>query len=529
MARLTVSFLTGVLIISLPLPLLAQQGQRQELVSGGNCARCHVSSTLEWGLSKHSTLTRGRNNRLPNCIGCHGESRDHVIDEQNTAKPDRVAHGDAIAALCVECHRRGCPHTSDLKNCQACHHIHALVNPTLDAATIEKRAKDQVALVESYKGHLAEGERLLQQAQWEPARMAFAAALQDYPASDRAKAALAMIARRLKPGFSGFKIVGDQFDAASGLPKEIVLEELSLNLVLVPAGSFDLGSDQHADAKPVHTVVISPFYLAKFELTQAQWKALMGKNPSYYQGEKFPQADQLPVEQVSWNDCRDMLGVLNQRIPGGGFRLPTEAEWEYAARAGSPETTDAVKILSVAWLRENSRVAGAAPDVVAVPPEPGAVPNPQAPRGEKGMRAEKGAPPEPGMARQMREMQGVEAAKLAAPDKYAPHPVGTAQPNRWGLYDMAGNVSEWCSSVAQPYPFNEADGRESADAPGPRVLRGDTFMDSAESADLTLRHADRPTRKLRWNGVRVAFSPPGEVEPPSPREAQSLRPPSNNQ
>jgi formylglycine-generating enzyme required for sulfatase activity len=521
MARLNVSFLTGVLIISIPMPLLAQQGQRQELVSGGNCARCHVSSTLEWGLSKHSTLTRGRNNRLPNCIGCHGESRDHVIDEQNTAKPDRVAHGDAIAALCVECHRRGCPHSTDLKNCQTCHHIHALVNPTLDAATIEKRAKEQVALVESYRGHLAEGERLLQQAQWEPARAAFATALKEYPTSDRAKTALAVIARRLKPGFSGFKIVGDQFDASSGLPKEIVLEELGLSLVLVPAGSFDLGSDQHADAKPVHTVVVAPFYLAKFELTQAQWKALMGKNPSYYQGEKFPQADQLPVEQVSWNDSRDMLGVLNQRIPGGGFRLPTEAEWEYAARAGSADSTstDAAKLLSVAWLRENSRVAGAAPDAVAVPPEPGAVPDPKAPRGpraprgEKGMRSEKGAPTEPGMAQLMRAMQGVEAAKLAAPDKYAPHPVGTTHPNRWGLYDMEGNVSEWCSSLDQPYPFNDSDGRELVDAQGLRVLRGDTFMDSAESADLTLRHADRPTRKLRWNGVRVAFSPPAVALP----------------
>jgi hypothetical protein len=68
----------------------------------------------------------------------------------------------------------------------------------------------------------------VQQAQWEPARAAFAAALKEYPTSDRAKTALAMIARRLKPGFAGFKIVGDQFDASSGLPKEIVLEELGL-------------------------------------------------------------------------------------------------------------------------------------------------------------------------------------------------------------------------------------------------------------------------------------------------------------
>ena len=133
---------------------------------------------------------------------------------------------------------------------------------------------------------------------------------------------------------------------------------------------------------------------------------------------------------------------------------------------------------------------------------------------------EKGAPPEPGMSQLMRAMQGVEAAKLAAPDKYAPHPVGTPQPNRWGLYDMEGNVSEWCSSLAQPYPINDSDGRESVAAAGLRVLRGDTFMDSAESADVTLRHADRPTRKLRWNGVRLAFSPPAVTLPAAASDAK---------
>jgi formylglycine-generating enzyme required for sulfatase activity len=511
MARLKVSLLTGALIFATLLPLPAQQGGRQDLVSAGKCARCHISSALEWGLSKHSTLTRSKSGRLPNCIGCHGESRDHVIDEQNTAKPDRMVHGDAIATLCIECHRRGCPHTSDLKNCQNCHHIHALVNPTLDAATIEKRAGDRAALMQAYQGHLAEGERLVQLAQWEPARIAFAAALKDYPASDRAKAALTMIARRLKPGLRGFTMVGDQFDAPSGLPREILMDGTGLDLVLVPAGSFDLGSEQHADTKPVHTVNIAPFYLARFEMTQGQWKALMSANPSFHQGGRFPQADQMPVEQVSWDDGQKMLAEINKKAPGGGFRLPTEAEWEYAARAGSTDSADAAKVLSVAWLRENSRIAEAAPDA-------GAEPGGGAPRVSREAS-------NAGMAQMFREMQRVEAAKLAAPDSYAPHPVGTAQPNRWGLCDMPGNVSEWCSSLYQPYPFDAADGRESTVAPGLRVLRGDTYMDSAESADFTLRHSDRPNRKLRWNGVRLAFSPPDVERTAMASESQAATSP----
>ena len=494
MARLKISLLAGALIFA-TLPLPAQQGGRQDLVSAGKCARCHVSSALEWGLSKHSTLMRSKGGRLPNCIGCHGESRDHVIDEQNTAKPDRVAHGDAIVTLCVECHQRGCPHTADLKNCQNCHHIHALVNPTLDAATIEKQAGDLAALMQAYQGHMAEGERLVQLAQWEAARTAFAAALKDYPASDRAKAALIMIARRLKPGLRGFTMVGEQFDALSGLPREIIMEGTGIDMMLIPAGSFDLGSERHTDTQPVHTVNIAPFYLAKSEMTQGQWKALMSANPSFHQSAKFPQADQMPVEQISWEDCQKMLAQINQKVPGGGFRLPTEAEWEYAARAGSIGAADAAKVLAVAWLRENSRITPAAPDA-GVEPEAGA---------ERVSREASNA----GMAQMFKEMQRVEAAKLAAPDSYAPHPVGTAQPNRWGLYDMLGNVSEWCSSLYEPYPYDVANGRESTVAPGLRVLRGDTYMDSAESADFTLRHSERPNRRLRWNGVRLAFSPPG--------------------
>jgi formylglycine-generating enzyme required for sulfatase activity len=504
MARLTISLLSSAFLFATPLALLAQQSQRPELTVSGSCARCHVSATLEWGLSKHSTLTRGRNNRLPNCVGCHGESRAHVIDEQNNVKPDRIPREAAIAALCLECHANGCSRSMDRNNCQTCHHIHALVNPNLDAATIEKRVKDFATRLDSYRGHLDAGERLVQQAQWEPARAEFAAALKDYPASIRAQTALTMIARRLQPGFSGFKIVGDQFDAQSGLPKEIVMEGLGLGLVLIPAGSFDLGSEQHANTKPVHTVDVPPFYMAKFELTQAQWKALMAANPSHYQGEKFPQADQLPVERVSWDDCRAMLVEINKRVSGGGFRLPTEAEWEYAARAGSVDSADAANVPSPAGLGEDSQVVGAAPGAKAGVPGAGAM------RGARGPRGAKGAPTVK-MAQAFRAMQGLEM-----PDTYVPHPVGASPPNRWGLYDMLGNVSEWCSSLALPYPYDAADGRESPVGPGARVLRGANFVDTAESTDPALRHSDRPDRKFRWNGVRLVFSPPEPIASATP-------------
>jgi formylglycine-generating enzyme required for sulfatase activity len=401
-----------------------------------------------------------------------------VVDEQNTFKPDRVAHGADIAKLCTECHSKGCPHSRDLLNCQNCHHIHALVNPKQDATTIEAHARELDALVEASKAHLAEGEKFLRAGQWEPARTAFAAALSSNPGSERARTALKMIARRLKPDIAGFKIVGKQFDAPSGLPREIVMDGTGIGMLLIPAGSFDMGSDQLAGAKPVHTVDVAAFYLAKHEMSQAEWKSLMTSNPSYYQGGKYPRADDLPVEQVSWDDCQAMVAAVNQRVPGGGARLPTEAEWEYAARAGSTDAFDVSKAISNGWLRDNSQVV---------------------PRGAAATRT---------------AAQDVEVLKITASDSFAPHPVGTSRPNPWGLYDMSGNVSEWCSSLAQPYPYNETDGRESADGQGLRVLRGANFADSAEAADPAARHSDRPSRKLRWNGVRLAFSPP---EPSDPR------------
>ena len=448
------------------MPLPAQPGRPQELDKAGVCSRCHVTVALEWGIAKHHTITNGT--RVPNCTGCHGPSLGHVMDEENGIKPDRIPRGAAIATLCLECHEDGCPKTENVKDCQTCHHPHALVNPTFDPADTEARAKQLAVQQDAYKARLAEGEQWAQAGRWEAARDAFRAALKENPASSRAQEALLMCERRLKPGIPGFKIVGDQFDAPSGLPKEIVMDGLGLSLVLVPAGSFDLGSEQHPDTQPVHTLTIAPFYLGKFEMTQGQWKALMSTNPSFYQGEKFPQADTLPVEQVSWEDCQKMLAEINKKAPGGGFRLPTEAEWEYAARAGSAGPLPATEVLRYAWLRENSEPANPAPPV------------------RTGMYL-------------------IGSGVIASP-----HPVGTSEPNRWGLYDMLGNVSEWCSSLFQPYPYDAGDGREAAAGQGARVVRGANFADAADAADAALRHSDRPDLRLRWNGVRLAFSPPAE-------------------
>jgi formylglycine-generating enzyme required for sulfatase activity len=353
-----------------------------------------------------------------------------------------------------------------------------LVNPDLDAKTMEAHAKQLASQQDAFTTNMAEGERLAQSQNWAAARTAFQAALAANPTDSRAKAAALTCERRLKPGIPGFKIVGNQFDAPTGLPREIVLDGLNIGMVLIPAGGFDMGSDRNSDTQPVHTVNIAAFYLAKSEMTQAQWKSLMQTNPSFYQGEKFPQADMLPVEQVSWEDCQKMLAEVNKKTSGGVFRLPTEAEWEYAARAGASEPMPAAQILHSAWLRDNSEPAGSASQ----------------------------------STRPRTSLYLIGSGVTALP-----HPVGTSAPNSWGLYDMVGNVSVWCSSLFRPYPYVADDGREAAAASGARVVRGANFTDLIESADPGLRHSERPNRRFRWNGVRLAFTPPAEEQTPAGR------------
>lgn len=228
---------------------------------------------------------------------------------------------------------------------------------------------------------------------------------------------------------------------------------VKLELVKIPAGEFEMGSpadetDRSDDEGPVQTVRIEkPFCLGKYEVTQEQWQAVQGHVRSEMKGAGNP------VGTVSWNDCQEFLRKLNARVSGGGFRLPTEAEWEYACRAGTRTRFSfgddpAYESLSqYAWYDKNS-----------------------------GSR---------------------------------PHPVGGRKPNPWGLYDMHGNVWEWSSSVHKPYPYDAQDGRETFEGEHRRVLRGGCWQDSGRICRSANRPNLSPGGRLRnCLGLRVARTIP---------------------
>ncbi len=410
----------------------AQDQPDKPLAEAGECGRCHVISVVEWGYSGHRAAGTG-------CVECHGESRGHVLDERNNIKPDRVPQGAAMDGLCATCHDSGCPRSKRKEGCATCHHYHALVDVRKSASLKDERLDRLIAGWKRYEERMAEGERHASARDWRAARSAYRAALAEKPGDGTAASKLAMCTRRLKPELPGFELAAPDIDEATGLPLRVRVRELGIEMVLVNGGDAELGSERFRGSKPVHSVAIAPFYLAARETTQAEWKAVMQSNPSRYQGKEYADAGRMPVESVSWNDVAAFLAKLNAKVEGGGFRLPTEAEWEFAALPG----------------------------------------------GEAG----------------------------EAFDLTAPRPGGGGTPNRFGLFDLQGNVREWCSSLAAAYPYNAFDGRESAGGSGLRILRGGAFAEPESWFHPSLRHSERPERRLPWNGFRLARSvpPPPDV------------------
>ena len=235
--------------------------------------------------------------------------------------------------------------------------------------------------------------------------------------------ALTVVAQEVKPG----KV------EVIDLGKDVKLE-----MVLVPAGKFMMGAPASEkfrfDDETQHEVTLTkPYYMGKYEVTQEQWESLMGNNPSETKGAK------LPVTNVSWGLCQAFITKLNAKT-SGGFRLPTESEWEYSCRAGT----------STAYSFGDSLTKSDA---------------------------------------------NIDSGGSKA--------VGSYKPNAFGLYELHGNVWEWCEDWHGEYPFAVADPKGPAKG-NLRVLRGGCFFDNALKAGSSFRHCLPPSKNDYRNGFRLA-------------------------
>ena len=230
------------------------------------------------------------------------------------------------------------------------------------------------------------------------------------------------------------------YDSKNGC---IVFPGGSYKMVNVKGGTFNMGSNvSYADEKPMHSVTVSSFYMGKTEVTQALWKAVMGNNPSEFKG------DNLPVEKVNWYDCRDFIRRLNSAT-GKNFRLPTEAEWEFAARGGNKSRglnySGSNALGNIAWYKDNA-------------------------------------------------------------DR--PHPVGTKQANELGLYDMSGNVWEWCFDRYGEYNSSSQTNPKGPDSGSYRVRRGGSWRHNARRCRVSNRDCyNSPDYKDNFLGFRLVLEP----------------------
>ncbi|MBI5408249.1 MAG: formylglycine-generating enzyme family protein [Nitrospirae bacterium] len=230
-----------------------------------------------------------------------------------------------------------------------------------------------------------------------------------------------------------------------------------MEFVFVKGGCYQMGcgdwtSDCDSDEKPVHEVCVDDFYMGKYEVTQRQWKEIMGNNPSYFKN----CGDDCPVENVSWDDVQEYIKKMNQKITPhspplskggnkGGYRLPTEAEWEYSARSGGKKEkySGGDDVGSVAWYDSNSGSTT--------------------------------------------------------------HPAGQKKPNGLGLYDMSGNVWEWVDDwYGEDYYMNSPKNNPKGPSSGSyRVLRGGSWYDDPRGMRSANRYRANPGGRDGSVGFRL--------------------------
>ncbi len=221
---------------------------------------------------------------------------------------------------------------------------------------------------------------------------------------------------------------------------------VSYRMIPVNGGTFTMGAtsemtEPESNEKPTHQVTLSSYYIGEAEVTQALWKAVMGSTPSYFKG------DDLPVECVSWDDCQTFIRKLNG-LTGRHFRLPTEAEWEFAARGGNQsrhtQYSGSSRIDDVAWYDGNS-----------------------------GNRT---------------------------------HPVKTKQPNELGIYDMTGNVWEWCQDWYGSYSSSAQTNPTGASSWSFRVFRGGSWGYNPRGCRSSGRGISTPDYEGSGLGLRLVLS-----------------------
>ena len=229
---------------------------------------------------------------------------------------------------------------------------------------------------------------------------------------------------------------------------------VSFEMVYVEGGTFDMGatSEQGSDAYdneyPVHSVTLDGYYIGKFEVTQELWLAVMGSWPGTAPSNVWGVGANYPAYNISWNDCQEFVSMLNS-LTGRTFRLPTEAEWEYAARGGKKSShykySGSGNIYDVAWHRDNS--------------------------GGK------------------------------------THAVGTKSPNELGIYDMSGNVWEWCSDWYGDYSAGAQTNPQGPSSGSARVVRGGSWFHVARSCRVSHRYSYDPNTSFNDFGLRLVLVP----------------------
>jgi formylglycine-generating enzyme required for sulfatase activity/tRNA A-37 threonylcarbamoyl transferase component Bud32 len=236
-------------------------------------------------------------------------------------------------------------------------------------------------------------------------------------------------------------------------PAEIITNSFGMKFTWIPPGSFLIGSPweerQRQPNEAQHKVTLTTgFYLGLYPVTQEEWQAVMGNNPSRFSGEQ-----NLPVEQVSWDDCQALIKKLREKDKRA-YRLPTEAEWEYACRAGTTTPFSFGETISTDQVNYDGNYTYG--------------------RGEKGIYREKTTP------------------------------VGSFPANSWGLHDMHGNVWEWCQDCYCDYPQSDLD-PQGPDNGKRRVLRGGSWLSNPVACRSAFRDCVSPRYRYYGCGVRVCF------------------------